>query len=658
MAKYYWNATTGNDSNDGSVGAPYLTFNAANPAATVAALASGDVISLTGMFRPDISSAALFNAFDGLKISGKSNITVTSGNGSFVGNGVSHAASISVPWFTADDIIYTGTVATGLSVAAIAVNFSQTRNDILGNPTVYTGILREAALIGDVSTTTNSWFYDSATGVITINCPNANPNSQGAYVCLQTDEQGIKFTSGSNNTVQNLTTELTGFESNTGGYGVQGDSCTNMLVQNMRIIFGGYHGVGFIGTTNNSNKIKNSYFYGAGNVNHTQTVHYTQATRNVIGGIVDNCYFSIYGPVDPSGVMHTGYTGISATYCHTTTDDASKPRVQSYDCTNCTYVSIADSAGTLSTGTACSGSDPLSMPSTATEERTFSSYNIRYSDCQIYGALKFGGGGSGSAVNTPLSDYPGGIAFRRIKHSTTAIVNPYNTGVVWVGWASTPAVGGNPKQCTQLLESCEFNFDLQAGGNFVLFFGGVTDNSSKKQIFIDCTVIDSTARTGNAFSYAVNASIANANVNKFILKGCIYYKDHSSTRSLFAGKTDTTNATILTTIDATNNWYYNTGGTLNYVNNTVAAPNMDSQAEYQAAMDPNGIFAVLPQFTNSATNGEPLAGGNIRSNKNSPLTPTPGNGINSRKYARNYGAYQYPSGSNLRENIRPWRGRV
>lgn len=79
MTTYYWNASTGNDANDGSVGAPFKTFGGANPAAALAALAPGDIVDLTGAFIPDVSSSAAFNAFVGLRISSKSDITIGKG---------------------------------------------------------------------------------------------------------------------------------------------------------------------------------------------------------------------------------------------------------------------------------------------------------------------------------------------------------------------------------------------------------------------------------------------------------------------------------------------------------------------------------------------------------------------------------------------------
>lgn len=654
MATYYWNATTGNDSNNGSVGAPFLTFTGVNPAATLAALATGDTVNLTGIFAPSTASSAAFNAFAGPTITSKTSITITGSTPTLGTNGVSHAASVGLIWAPGGGTVWSSTLGAGYLIANIAVNYGPNATDMLGAP-VYTGLLRSVASALLVVSTVESWFYDIATGLITINS-SLNPNGTSVLVALLTDTSAITMVSCDNCVVKDVITRLTGFGSSSGGYGVIGQGSTFSTVQNVRAEYGAYHSIGFVGNINRGNTISSCVLSGSGSAISTQTVMFSGANTNVIDAVVKDSYFQLYPPVDTLGVVHASYTGIGGTYCHTTPDAAGSPRVESYDVNSCIFAGFTDSAGTVNRGEAMSGADPLSKPIADTDaEFVFSNYNIRHSDCRVYG-LRWGGGVSGSAVNNPPANYPGALAARRVYTYINGFSNPYQTGVPLIGWSSTPAAGGNPKAGTMLLESCDFNWGFSSSGNFPILFGATTDNSGKRVVMQNCTVIDRTNRDGSIMAYAASAAAATADVNKYMVRGFLYYRVATPTRNLFAGNTSETNATLLTSnvLDIHNCWYYQSGGTFRYVNNTVASPNYVLESDYQSDIDTTGVYGVLPAFVSATTNGEPTAGSNIRTTLNAVLIPTPGNGINGQRYSRLYGAYQFGGsggGSRIRGGI-------
>lgn len=633
---FYWDATNGNDSNPGTQTLPYKTFGGTNPAAVLAAPRQFDSYYISGIIRPDFTSSTTFNGFTNFLVQNVNNITISGMSTTLGANGMAHDAPIGGTWVLGAGV-YTQTIGTGYNIATITVNYTNSGLDMLGNST-YTGILRSVSLV-NVATTTNSWNYNSATGVITINS-SLDPNSTIVTAGLSTTNIAMALTNCNNCVVKNLDFSLIGF----GGvncYQFGGTTCINTLVTNCRFRYGAYHSCGFIGTTNSGNIIVNCYFYGSTYITATQTVHFCAAGsgNNVTGARITGCYFSVHGPIDPANVLHANYAGITANYCHTAVG-AGGPRVSDFEGSNNTYSGYLDSASTWGGCIAMSGGDALAVPSTGTNEKVWSNYNIRYSDCTSFGLPI-----SVAVNNDGTLTYPNAIGFRRVSFKTGNLVSP--SAGVWIGFTTGGNVGANKSSGTVLFESCDIEFNLKAAGTYPSYMGCLSDNTGKRYVCRDNTFRDLTvaSRDGNVFEINHNGTLSDGFAGVFVMEGNIYERKNNRNLTMFACNSAETNAVLQTLIlTPAYNWWYTVGGSFSYCGNTAASPKAVTQAEFTANIDTTSTYDSqgIPQFADDTVSGLPLAGGNITILVNGVLTPTPGNGINGSPYNRTAGAYQLP----------------
>lgn len=156
---WFVHASTGSDSNEGwRSDAPFLTL-----AKLATVMAPGDKAYLAGTFRENVTFSGLVDCYIG-QWPGQTKYVV---RGDTVITG-----------FSASGSGYTKTLATGLNIKSVVVNWD-TRVNQNG---LHYGHLTLRADAATALSTANSWFYNSGTGVLSINT-GANPATQTVAWC-------------------------------------------------------------------------------------------------------------------------------------------------------------------------------------------------------------------------------------------------------------------------------------------------------------------------------------------------------------------------------------------------------------------------------------------------------------------------------------------
>ncbi len=241
----------------GNTGASYAQAKATINQA-VALASAGDTIEIWDTFRPTIAGgAAAFNALTFPTLT--STLALTFHFNDFVIRGETDA-SLLTGWATIDANSFSKTTTTGLYIDAIVHDYDTTATWRVGtNGTLIPNCdLVWVANAATVLTTAYSWYYDSATGLITVNTQGALPrlglvrgnnratpytagNGTAEYSGLSVDGSNITATG-------TLTTHNINKYSNTAGYGVFIGESTDVVWQCRSVHHGsGYHGWGAAG---------------------------------------------------------------------------------------------------------------------------------------------------------------------------------------------------------------------------------------------------------------------------------------------------------------------------------------------------------------------------------------------------------------------------
>ena len=246
-ADFYVHASLGNDGNDGSSGAPFKTLSKLQ-----GSMHSNDRAFLAGTFR------------ERLFLQGLSNITVSqwAGQEQAVLRG---DRAITSAW-SGGPTGWTTVLPLGQTPGSIVVDWD-TSVDGYGR---HYGFLLRLPDTASVNTVANSFNFDIATRVLTVNLGGDDPSAhQTSYCVAGTD--GVTIHGGSagvtNVTVDGLHSYLWADPTPGTGYGFKMRDCRNSVLRNHVSIDNGYHGTGWVNYSvpNTNNHEENGAVWGTTN---------------------------------------------------------------------------------------------------------------------------------------------------------------------------------------------------------------------------------------------------------------------------------------------------------------------------------------------------------------------------------------------------------
>lgn len=168
MASYYVHGDTGSDSGSGTSASPWQTI--AKVFSTVT-FASGDIVNLAGTIRGGAARGG--GTLDAVTFRQWSGQTEYHLRGAVVVGGT----WVQVPATDA----WTQTIAASLNIRGVVVNYDTNTPKSWGQKI---GHLRPQTSAAAAQSTARSFHYDSATGVLTVNCGGLDPNSQVIERCV------------------------------------------------------------------------------------------------------------------------------------------------------------------------------------------------------------------------------------------------------------------------------------------------------------------------------------------------------------------------------------------------------------------------------------------------------------------------------------------
>lgn len=256
MATWYTDLTSGSSGNNGTSFA-----QAKKTIAQAQALASsGDTIEIYGTYRPALAAAATWNAYTWPTISSASGLTFHFNDVQIRGDTL---ASEITAWTDLTGGAFEKTIQTGLYIDACFIDYENTAAWYSGtNGTLIPN--RDLKWVSSRATclsTVYSWFYNSGTGLLTVNTGALGSN----ITVMRGNNRATPYTAG-NGTVEynglflgscsdctftgTLTTHNLNKYSNTAGYGIFVSNGTNLSFSGLRNVHHGcgYHGYGGAGS--------------------------------------------------------------------------------------------------------------------------------------------------------------------------------------------------------------------------------------------------------------------------------------------------------------------------------------------------------------------------------------------------------------------------
>ena len=612
MATYYVNASTGNDSNDGSSGTPFLTL-----AKCVTVAAANDTFNLAGTFR---ESADFRDKGD--------NITIQQWAGQ------------TVAWILGDTVlatwtngvnIYTKTIATGLTVHTVVVDWFTS----IATTGQHYGHLTRAASAAAVATTDNSWFYDSGTGLMTIRI-GADLDPAGFTVSYVFDNLlGIRL--GSTTSAQvaanwhNLNFGLWCASGAGFGYSVKCDNSSNSRASGNMYHDCGYHAQGFTNGVNalmSNNVESGSSCFGITAAGDSAFVCYSE--EEGMGGVrsgFDNCYVRLGGflgrdqlPIamrDP--VTLTALTTCTpwGFICHTS---GSGTTITNFECRDC-LVNV-NTAHSSMQATNRMGSYKASHTAAPSNPWDWETYAARFVRC--------------NSINGVTSATTDSAAF---VYCSFDMAQAGTSGVSRVDNPGSGVFGGNGSNNTNLYvmyHGCDMraNIDISSvsANHSAIFRCSPAVSTTVDVYLIGCSVLNTSQSTAAQVRAIFNQVVLR--LPTIHARQCIFahrIAAGTNLNQLTYNNTGTTAATL----DFSNCWYVNIAAT-----RYASAVAYDTPAEWTASIDPASIHGTISPFLDfSGTT--PLELNAYAKTQTAQGSPSLESGINWRAYDNSHGAYQY-----------------
>lgn len=173
-------------------------------------------------------------------------------------------------------------------------------------------------------------------------------------------------------------------------------------------------------------------------------------------------------------------------------------------------------------------------------------------------------------------------------------------------------------------ECCEIIFDSGSAGTHQTLW----PNGAQGLYLINCSISARCSGQANAVMRISNITTPEV----IAVHGCVIHIPASSTDDRYTTGTITT-----AELEHTDNWYNGVRtGTDGYSNQAA----IDTQADWEANVDLNGIYDDDPEFVDELADLKPAAGSPLLTTKKVLTWGTPRLGINGREYDGSYGAHQ------------------
>lgn len=612
MATYYVDASGGSDSNDGlTTGAPFLTL-----AKCVTVAAAGDTFNLKGTFR---ESADFRDKGNNITIQQWAGQTAAWIRGDTV-----------VSSFTSDGGCYKKTIATGLTVVTVTVNWDTQVN----SQGQHYGHLTKVASKGTCQATADSWYYDSVSGELDIRI-GAGLDPAGytvTYVGAATSKNGLDVgsttsTAASGQTVRGLTISLWSYPAAGYGYGLRMFSCQNSLADGNTYHDCGYHSQGIVnynGTVTRNVWEKNSSAFGLVAGGDSHYVLYSDTGGCDVESGFENCYGLLRPYLGRDGnPIHNGSNATMQGITTHTSDGTNYRNIKKFVAKDCTIVMGTTHASTTNrmnafrtSGVADAG-DPNNWRTYAAK---FIRCHVKNGVCSltksnvafVYCNWDFSLAGSTGACKDSL-----GGAF-----GDNATIDSANTNILWYG--------------------CDIKADLNAGASdhgCMFQCRGNTGTSPVRPVtlrFIGCSIVNTSTNITDAkvrtfFNHSTNLATSSGIYARQSIFS--HYSPPGTNLNSFTWNNSVFDPTAM--FDIKDCWYVNvTAGRYS------SWSTVDSQAEWTSGVDANGIFGTVQPFLNPS-GYDTLALNGYGKSLTKYVLPNIKDGINRRLFSKNYGAYQY-----------------
>ena len=476
-ADIYVHATAGDDNGPCTAELPCRTLGRAT-----SLVLSGDTVHLAGKFSGGVGASTL-------NIGGRSDVVIKQWVGQaqcYVSNSVVIAGGEA--WSAATEPRYQTSLPSGLSIQTICLSFGDpAARDVYGRYKVH---LRKST-DGAAVQTPNTFDYDAATGVLSVNIrgENFDPDTFACPLeyCLAGTYAGgngiIRAENCTNCTIRGIKGRnyiLT----NQPGYFVFMSGSGN-VIEDCEFFGCGWHHVGFVASgpsaANANNTIRRCTFWGGGagigTTAGTQTTFYANG-GNVVNGLIEDCEYHCYKMLDPEGV-EWGNAEMHGSYAHT----SSGVFTTELKHRRCRFYSYTDTRGAY-------GSNQRVPAENAEAQFEAVNYSLQYEDCEFVARHAPGWVGARGLffseaayirclfVNMTLKeDRVSGSGYSRAMHPELTSIRHLQT----------------------LFESCHLVFDLSGGSGpsdagGIRFLSGPTGRSTI--CFLNTAVVNNNSASG------------------------------------------------------------------------------------------------------------------------------------------------------------------
>ena len=461
-----------------------------------------------------------------------------------------------------------------------------------------------------------SWEYTSGTGVLDINtgadgAPNALDDGTWMYVL-----KNVSCVTSSGCTSVTIRDGIIGPVSGTdatggGNYGWLSQSDTGSHAINMLFEDCGFHALGFVGSSNTSNKITGCTFSGLRNG--TQVVYYSSGT-DVTGGVVRTSRFLMGGYINRAGTaeVNSGVTHrVAGAYHHT--DSAGGSTVNDVEYIRCTFIGSSFS----SADSPINAGDCESLSGAA---NLYASYPIRVTDCLMHDLR-------GITLSAGCN-----VAMRRCM-----ILQPY------AGSSTDARVGAWYTGNQLLLESCVVVFNLDDPALNATYGINLSGASSDLHM-INTTVIDNGIEDEAAYRSTFNISNA---AGVITARQCAI--GHTLSTRLYQQFIEGFGLASANFVFSDTAIFcpHGIGGFFSRVvgsgNSTTYSTN---KTQWTSAEDATALYAEDPPFTSTTSivnAGEPTLASFLRTSLKLDPTAHADTGYGGAAWAGNAGAWQFPA---------------
>lgn len=506
----------------------------------------------------------------------------------------------SANWTDNTDGSYWATLAT--VPIGVTYNYgSRLIEDYNGNENRTNSLLKPAVNQAACAATAGTWFHDAGANRLYVNpIPGgAAPTSALSDYSWCKSGNAWVFTTSDNGVIDGIWFEAWIHNAAANGQGVDFQTCDGWTVRNILGRDIGYHLVSFSGNSCSNNTGENIVMHGCAANGGTCIAVYSGGTA-VEGCQLRDCEFHLSPTLYYDETVVVPNMGYAGWITHGTGS------VGGCKVTRCTSIGYEGTSYPLASCwiTTDGGTSP------AEDDRQDSNtYEVIVSDSRAINCSRM-------AVSRPTAHVRCYLDLSKsatFVPSTNAAVTIGNNNVVDALFVSTVIVADT----TGITAGAVVRLDANTGG---------TDTYCT---FINC-IVANLATTVPTVTGILRRQEADAN---FVAIQTVFSQaaTNNSLRFITGNTTDNSNFSF------TDCWYYNIP--VAFASGYSPVSGLGTQAQWAAAIDANGIYAVNPGFTSLPTNAEGAGGSELRTSTKI-VSPGP-EGINRLSYDGRYGAYQY-----------------